>query len=127
MSKYGWITSLNKKKHQRAMNALVRDMNKNIATDDLWRGRFYVRQIYAPQWYIYNDRSGAELFVHLKFYDKKTGRTYLYADNVNGWRHCNGWRLWEKMNWFIVEYCDAWKNDDPRKDKTDYNKIIIKN
>ena len=79
MSKYGWITSLNKKKHQRAMNALVRDMNKNIATDDLWRGRFYVRQIYAPQWYIYNDRSGAELFVHLKFYDKKTGRTCTYS------------------------------------------------
>ena len=64
-----WLTSTNKKKHQRAMNRLVRSFNKALEQDDLWCGRFVIQQVYAPQWHQYDDGSGAELFVHLKFID----------------------------------------------------------
>lgn len=30
------------------------------------------------------------------------------------------------MNDFIVNYCDAWRNDNPRYDETDYTKIKFK-
>ena len=73
-------------------------------------GRFYIKQIESPQWYIYEDKSGAEYFVHLKFIDKCTGRYWVQADTVNRWRGSfgNGWLIWSKMNWFIVEYLDVW-------------------
>ena len=30
-----WLTSMNQKRHQRAINRLVRDLNKNLEQDDL--------------------------------------------------------------------------------------------
>ena len=67
-----WLTSMDKKKHQRAMNQLVRSFNKALEKDELWCGRFVIRQVYSPQWHRYDDGSGAELFVHLKFIDRST-------------------------------------------------------
>ena len=125
-----WLTSKNKKRHQRAINKLIRDANKAIEKDDLWFGRFYVSQVYSPQWHIYEDGSGAEYFVHLKFIDKCTGREYICADIVNHWCSGNGWRLWEKMNWFIVEHCDVWNESLALKRDFDawreYNKNVRK-
>ena len=108
-----WLTSMYKKRHQRAMNKLMRETNKNIEHDDLWLGRFVVRQVGSPQWYKYEDGSGADLFVHLKFIDRCTGKYYICAETVNHWRgfQGNGWRMWKIMNWFIVEYCSVW--DEP--------------
>lgn len=105
-----WLTSKNKKRHQREINRLVREVNKSIEKDDLWHGRFCIKQIESPQWHVYEDKSGAEYFVHLKFIDKCTGRYWIQADTVNHWRSSfgNGWRLWEKMNWFIVNHLDVW-------------------
>ena len=59
---------------------------------------------------MYEDKSGAEYFVHLKFIDKCTGRYWIQAETVNHWRGSfgNGWRIWDKMNWFIVEHCNVW-------------------
>jgi hypothetical protein len=101
---------MNKKRHQREINRLVREVNKSIKKDDLWYGRFCIKQIESPQWHVYEDKSGAEYFVHLKFIDKCTGRYCIQAETVNHWRSSfgNGWRLWEKMNWFIVNYLDVW-------------------
>jgi len=128
-----WLTSKNKKRHQREINRLVRDLNKNIEQDDLWYGRFYMRQVYSPQWHLYEDGSGAEYFVHLECVDKCTGRTFLKADTVNHWRGAtgNGWRLWEFMNWFIVEHCNVWNEPLARgrenRDKwREYNKTCRK-
>lgn len=39
-----WLTSQNKKRHQRAINKLVREMNRNLERDELWCGRFMIRQ-----------------------------------------------------------------------------------
>ena len=106
-----WLTSKNKKRHQRAMNKLVRQANKSLEKDGLWGGRFIVKQVKSPQWTIYEDKSGAELLIHLEIVDRCTGRTWLGADTVNGWRSAfgNGWRLYEFINWFIVEYCNVWE------------------
>ena len=48
-----WLTSMNKKRHQREMNRLIRKTNKSIEKDELWNGRFCIKQVKSPQWYIY--------------------------------------------------------------------------
>lgn len=97
-----WLSSKNRKRHQREMNKIMRELNKNIEKDDLWKGRFYVRQV-ASQWYEYEDKSGAELWVVLQFYDKETGISKEIADTVNHWRYFDGNHLWWEMNNFIVK------------------------
>ena len=73
-----WLTSFNRKKHQRRMNRFVRAINKNIANDDLWRGRFVVKQVGTPYFYIYEDKSGAELQnVHLVITDLKLALRFM--------------------------------------------------
>ena len=118
-----WICSRKKKKHQRYINRRVRIMNKVIEEDELWRGRFFIRQVGSPQWYEYEDGSGGEYYVTLRFYDKKTLK---YADlfgNANEWCHLNASRLWTTMNDFITKDINVWENEDPRTDKEDYNTI----
>lgn len=117
----GWMTSFNRKKHQRRMNKYVREINKNIANDDLWRGRFVIRQKDNPGFYIYEDKSGAEMpHVHLVITDLKTGERYDKWDTDNGWCHFNGSRIWEFANKAITEIFSVWrKNDDPRSHRDD--------
>ena len=125
-----WLTSKNKKRHQRAMNRLVHSFNKALEGDDLWCGRFVIRQVYSPQWQQYDDGSGAELFVHLKFIDRCTGRYWIAAYDVNQWRGFNGsgYYLWEITNWLITQHWDVWKEDFARERNynawRDYNKNV---
>lgn len=109
--RYGWLSSKNKKRHQRAMNELMRVLNKNIENDNLWKGRFYVRQI-ASKWHQYEDKSGAELWVVLRFYDKKTSITRTVANTVNHWRYFGGSYLWWEMNNFIIEDVKVWEEPE---------------
>ena len=107
-----WICTLSKKKQQRHINKLVRKMNRNIEKDELWKGRFCARQVFEPQWTVYDDKRGAELVIHLLFIDKKTKQVMLSAASVASWSHWNGYKLWEKMNYFITEWCDTWKGTE---------------
>ena len=121
-----WMYSFNRKKHQRHMNKYVRAINKNIENDDLWRGRFYVRQVDSPYFYVYEDGSGASLErIHLVITDRATGNTYDGWDSVNGWCHWNGSRLWQWVNTAIVEHFDVWNSNkiNPRelKNNPDYD------
>ena len=124
-----WLNSNNRQKHQRRINHFMRLMNKNIENDNLWRGRFVVRQSCA-QWLPYEDNSGWELYVGLKFIDKKTGYTYQYPmRSVNSICWGNAYRIWEKMNDFIIEKCQVWEKegrDALYSDKTDWTKVKIK-
>lgn len=105
-----WITSKDRKVHQRALNRKVRAFNKKLEQDDLWNGRFIVRQYEdSPQWRRYDDGSGAELWVKLKFIDRATGRYYVGAHTVNEWCCFNGSRIWHIMNWLITEHWDVWE------------------
>lgn len=117
--------SMNRKKHQRAVNRIVRRLNKSIENDELWRGRFICRQKEA-YFVTYEDRSGATLTVRLQFYDKKTGITANYFTHSDALTGIFGvGRLFWEMNDFIVNICDVWRKEDPRQDKTDYREIKI--
>lgn len=109
--RYGWLTSMNRQRHQRAINDIVRQINKNVYNDPLWKGRFYVRQK-AAQWFMYEDKSGAELWVVLELIDRKTGFSRIIADTVNHWRYFNGSHMWQEMNNFIID-SGVWE-EDPR-------------
>ena len=112
---FTWLTSKNRKIHQRAINRAVRAFNKQLELDDLWLGRFIVRQYEdSPQWRKYEDDSGAELWVKLKFIDRATGRYYVGNHTVNEWCSFNGSRIWRIMNWLITEHWDAWQEDFAR-------------
>lgn len=119
------IYSMNRKKHQRAVNRIVRGLNKSIENDNLWRGRFICRQKEA-YFITYEDRSGATLALRLQFYDKKTGITADYFTHSNALTGFFGEvRLFLEMNDFIIDTCDVWGKEDPRQDKTDYREIKI--
>ena len=119
------MCSMNRKKHQRAVNRIVRGLNKSIENDELWRGRFICRQKEA-YFVTYEDRSGSTLTVRLQFYDKKTGITANYFTHSDALTDFFGvGRLFWEMNDFIVNTCDAWGKEDPRQDKTDYREIKI--
>lgn len=122
-----WLTSMNSKRHQREINRLVRAINKNIEQDDLWSGRFVVRQVESPQWVRYDDCSGRELWVTLKFIDRCTGRYFVRCKSVNHWRIFNGVNLWREMNDFIVERCKVWNEDLAQTNRAawrDFNKNV---
>lgn len=123
-----WTYSNNRKKYQRKMNYYMRKINKNIENDDLWRGRFVMRQDCA-QWARYVDGSGHTLYIRLYCVDKKTGRKqYFPMRSVNSLCFWNGHKLWEMMNNFIVDYLDVWTNEGREilySDKTDYRKVEI--
>lgn len=106
-----WLTSKNAKVHQRRMNRAMRELNKTIENDSLWRGRFYVHQI-ARQRQVYEDGSGMELWVTLELVDRKTGRTKQMLETVNYWTSFCSRLFWE-MNSFIVEDVNVWA-EDPR-------------
>lgn len=119
----GWKTSSNRKVHQRALNSVIKSLNKSIERDDLWRGRFFVRQVSA-QWVRYEDGSGYSLHVVLKCCDRKTRQEWFFRGDSNSLAWGGGYRIWREMNDFIIERVKVWDNDDPRKDKYDWIKDI---
>ena len=108
-----------RKKAQKKINKKVHAMNKNLLTDNLWRGRFYVHQTDA-NWERFEDGSGGCLTVWLEIRDKKTG---LYK----GFRFDSydfDWKLWSAVNDFICQDSGVWENIDLVKaDKTDWTKV----
>lgn len=57
--------------YQRKLNKLIKEVNKNIANDNLWRGRFEIRQ--KDAWFEkFEDGSGGILFTVLRLYDKNS-------------------------------------------------------
>lgn len=115
------LTTLNRKKHQRWLNKQFRAVNKSIEQDDLWRGRFYIEQI-SNQFTIYEDHSGAYLWVKYACVDKKTGLAQLNWNNSYT-LSSHSWNLFWFINNFIVDQIQVWENEKPDEDKTDYTKV----
>lgn len=116
-------SSLNPKKYQRVVNKIVRTLNRTIAEDALWRGRFYIKQNYrycTP----YFDKSGLDTFYVFTLYDLKTGFAKdVPVDGMNFEQPFNGYKLWQALNHFIVNDCDVWRNEPELKaDTTTYRK-----
>lgn len=102
----------NYKKIQRKVNKIVRKLNKQIEDDELWKGRFYIRQVkrYMRPYY---DRSGIDDAFLFEMYDKKTGMKQL----SNGWHSYFALKTFNRLAWdlnkFIVDYVKVWQ-EDPR-------------
>ena len=117
-----WKTTTNRKKIQRHFNKVIRDMNRNIERDELWLGRFYC---YQTDIVFRSSEDGTYMYaaIGVEFIDRKSGKTMhhiFHKEDLMG----TAWRLWERMNYFITEWCDVWE-EDPRpsiKNPWDYKK-----
>ena len=115
------------KKIKRDINRSMRRMNQNIVNDNLWRGRFEVR-MEQFQYCWYEDKSGIDARVLLRYIDLKTGKVWRkWYDDIELSSRFGGWRLFSDMNNFIVEECKVWDMDrddpnHPRNDKTVYRR-----
>lgn len=114
-----YLTSQNQKRHQRALNKAVRALNKELECDELWLGRFVVRQVGSLQRRVYQDKSGVEFYAKLKFIDRATGRTYVGCHQINKWLIWNGYNIWHIMNWLITEHWNVW--DELEKFERDFD------
>lgn len=112
---------MNRKTYQHRINKLMRTINKNIERDELWRGRFIVRQQEA-QW-VRCDSGFYDLWVVLQFTDRLTGQTWEKSGTVNDWAFYNGYTLWWTINNFIVDICDVWRKD-PMPGSKEYCALI---
>lgn len=109
----GWLTSQNRKRHQRVINAVVRWMNKDIHDDPMWKARFYVRQFDARWVRDPDDRQYYRLYVRLRAYDRKTGKTLdMPWWSANDLAYFWGYKLWREMNDFILN-SGVWE-EEPR-------------
>ena len=117
---YYWYTN-NRKKVQRQVNKIFRQINRIIENDDLWRGRFVVRQK-RTEWVNYYWSREYCLYITYEFIDKKTGqvsRPHIEAD------FALDHHIIIQMNDFIVNDCKFWEKENPYEDKTDYRKVSI--
>lgn len=109
------MRSHNRRNHQRWLNRYCRAINKGIANDPLWLGRFVVEQK-ATEMEWFDDGSGGILHCHLQFRDKKTGITEdWHTDCLD-----ITWRMFFKMNNFIIETCKVWEREHPYQERKDY-------
>ena len=122
MSNFGWRYSFNPKVHQRAVNKVVRELNQNIENDSLWQGRFFMRQ-YSRYIISFEDGSGMLLGLEMRLYDKKTKqymRWFCDSHDVTIW---SGSKAWRRMNDFIVEDLDVWRNEKPYDEIRDWRGV----
>ena len=106
-----------RKKAQANINHIVRNINKNIREDDLWLGRFEMRQIDCA-WERFSDGSGGMLYVVLRCLDKGTGyyKDYPFDFVAPRERRMNG-HICNIMEKFIVEDADVWAQTPNPRDK----------
>ena len=117
-----WKTTTKRKKIQRHINKEIRDLNRTIERDPLWRGRFYCKQTDIA---FRSSEDGTYTYVAIavEFIDRKSGKamhSIFRKEDLMG----TAWRLWEKMNYFITEWCEVWE-ENPRpsiKNPQDYKK-----
>lgn len=120
----GWKTTLKRKKIQRHINMVLRDMNRNIENDPLWLGRFYAHQE-SIQYEMSEDGSYCYARVIVKLTDRKTGKFvyhHFHKEDFMGFT----WRVWQAMNDFIVKYCKVWEESPypSIKNPWDYRKEL---
>ena len=99
-----------RKAYQRKLNQQIRAMNKNIANDILWMGRFEFRQKEAS-FEEFSDGSGGILIIILRGYDKITGYYKDFRFEFAPWLHSCEWKLWEIANNFIVNDTKVWESE----------------
>ena len=114
------------RRYQRSLNKLISQANKIIEDDDLWRGRFHLRQIDA-RWYKFEDNSGGIIYATIRAYDKKTHlRKDFYFEYAPYFRTVYYRISFKVLNTFIVDDIDVWsETPNPREDKTDWRDVKV--
>ena len=117
MRKYS-MKSHNRKNHQRWFNQYCRYVNKTMEDDDLWLGRFKVKQT-ATHMEWFEDGSGGLMYAELMMLDKKTG-----ICKVSWYSGLDmDWKFWRDLNDFIIIDCKVWEETpDIRINRIDYRK-----
>lgn len=82
-------------------------MNTNLRNDPIWQGRFTVTQVESPTFFVYPDKSGADLYVTLQITDKETGDYINQNYTVNEWCGFGGSKLW----WFVNNAIIKWREE----------------
>jgi hypothetical protein len=122
----------NHKKHKlkSKINKAIRVINKNIAEDNLWKGRFVV--LNRAMWmHEYEDKSGVYAVIRIAAFDKKTGKyEELMMDeyDVLGYWGNGSFKLWNFINDFIVDKVKVWSENPSPRDKdfvVDYTKVPV--
>lgn len=103
-----------RKKQQRKLNKIIKEVNQRMKDDSLWRGRFQIKQLrsdYRPFPRDYCDYG--DFYVELEFIDKKTGKI------KRNWYHPPLFfknYIYALLNDFIVIYCGVWsEKPSPRE------------
>ena len=99
-----------RKQYQRKFNKMVRETNKALEADNLWKGRFVFKQINAD-FIRFDDGSGGILRVIIRGYDKATGYYKDYYLDYAPFFRTNDYHLWETVNNFIVEDAGTWERE----------------
>ena len=109
------------RKIQRDVNRKIKALNRSIENDELWLGRFYVRQV-NRRIYKYEDNSGVGMSLTLIMIDKQTGKNQKFY--CFSWDVINTYLLWWALSDFIVKFCKVWEeNPSPKRGATvDYRK-----
>ena len=119
MRKYS-MASHNRRNHQRWFNQYCRYINKVMVDDDLWLGRFCVKQLRSDMHW-FSDGSGGMMAAEILMRDKKTGitRSKWYTGlDMN-------WKFWWDFNEFIIEDCKVWEEKpDIRINRIDFRKKV---
>lgn len=118
MRKYSMI-SHNRKNHQRWFNQYCRYVNKIIEDDELWLGRFCVKQL-STEMHWFDDGSGGIMRAKILMRDKKTNITHInYYTGLD-----MEWKFWWDFNDFIIKDCKVWEEiPDPRDNRIDFRQV----
>lgn len=106
-----------RKKQQRKINKIIKEVNQRMKDDSLWRGRFQIKQLrsdYRPFPRDYCDYGN--FYVELEFVDKKTGKA------KRSWRHPPLFfknYIYKLLNNFIVIDCDVWSEKPSPSEQTE--------
>lgn len=106
------MKTMNRKKAQRKVNRVLRELNTNILRDPLWNGRFYVGQV-SSDIHPYPDGSGMTGIVRCRFYDLKDGLTKDYWFELLDFTNNFVGHIYWTMNEFIVNESTAWTTGNP--------------
>ena len=101
------MKTLDRKKAQRRVTHVIREINDGILKDSLWNGRFYIRQLasWIRPW---QDNSGLTGIIHCEFIDLKSGFTKEYWFDLIDFEKPFVSHIWWTMNSFITEEAPVW-------------------
>lgn len=101
------MSTNNRKKALRRVNRIARAVNTAILKDDLWNGRFYMRQK-SVSIYPYEDGSGLYGYICYTFIDLATGYSKDYWFELINFSYPFYSKIYRVMNDFIINDCHVW-------------------